>query len=83
MVQKKLEKHGMKFLLDDSAVRFDGHTAYMKSGQLIEFDVLVLAVGVRPNTSLIKNAGGGIGRGIMVDTRMETTLPRFMPQETA
>jgi NAD(P)H-nitrite reductase large subunit len=75
MVQKKLEKHGMKFLLDDSAVRFDGHTAYMKSGQLIEFDVLVLAVGVRPNTSLIKNAGGGIGRGIMVDTRMETTLP--------
>ncbi|NLT13758.1 MAG: NAD(P)/FAD-dependent oxidoreductase [Clostridiales bacterium] len=75
MVQKRLEKHTMKFLLGDCVARFDGQTAYMESGQTIEFDVLVLAVGVRPNTALIKDAGGGVGRGVQVDTSMATTLP--------
>ena len=74
MMQKKLEEHGISFLLGDSAQRFEDGRAYMKSGAVAEFDVLVLAVGVRPNTVLIKDAGGEVNRGIIVNTRMQTSV---------
>lgn len=74
IVQKHLEKSGVKFMLADTAVRFDKNTAYMKSGKTAEFDILVLAVGVRANTSLIKNAGGSVNRGIIVNEKMETDI---------
>ena len=74
MMQKYLEQHGIRFYLSDSAVRFEEHTAYMKSGARIPFDVLVLAVGVRACTSLLKEAGGEVNRGILVDTSMRTSV---------
>lgn len=74
LVQKHLEKNGISFLLSDSAVSFDGGKAVMKSGKTVEFDVLVLAVGVRANTGLVKAAGGEVNRGIVVDDAMKTTL---------
>ncbi len=73
-MQKKLEEHGVKFYLGDTATKFDKSTAFMKSGAKIDFDFLVLAVGVRPNTALVKEAGGNVGRGITVDSRSKTSL---------
>ncbi|MBO4326382.1 MAG: NAD(P)/FAD-dependent oxidoreductase [Clostridia bacterium] len=75
VMQKNLEDNGISFMLGDSAARFDGNTAIMKSGRTVEFDVLVLAVGVRANTSLIKDIGGEVNRGIVVNSRMETSVP--------
>ncbi len=74
LMQKHLEENGIKFLLGDSAVSFDRDKAVMKSGKTVEFDILILAVGVRPNTSLVADAGGEVNRGIIVDGRMATTL---------
>ena len=76
VVQKHLEDNGISFLLGDSAARFEGGTAVMKSGATVDFDILVLAVGVRANTELVKDAGGSVNRGILVDDRMATDLPR-------
>ncbi len=75
LMQAHLESHGIRFLLSDTAVRFDGSTAIMRSGAEVSFDVLVLAVGVRANTQLIREIGGEVNRGIIVDTRMETSVP--------
>ena len=47
----------------------------MQSGETVDFDVLVIAVGVRPETALFAAAGGTTGRGIPVDAHMRTTLP--------
>ena len=74
-VQNHLEENGIRFLLSDTAVRFQKNTAFMKSGERVAFDILVLAVGVRANTALIKNAGGKVNRGIVVNQKMETDLP--------
>lgn len=74
LMQKSLEDHGVRFFLGDTVARFDGNSAVMKSGVTIDFDVLVLAVGVRANVSLVSDAGGKIGRGIVVDGHMKTTL---------
>ena len=54
MMQEHLEANGIRFLLGDSVDRFEKNTAFMKSGEIVNFDLLVLAVGVRPNTALMK-----------------------------
>ena len=66
---------GVRFYLNDSAAAFRGNTARLQSGTELEFDVLVTAVGVRPNTQLVADAGGAVDRGILVDGRCATTLP--------
>ena len=74
IMQKHLEENGIKFILSDSATKFEGNKAYMKSGLEVDFDVLVLAIGVRANISLVKDLGGEVNRGIVVDTKMATSV---------
>ena len=74
VVQEHLEAKGIRFLLGDSADRFEGNAAVMKSGERVEFDVLVLAVGVRANIGLLKAIGGTVNRGIVVDEHMATSV---------
>ena len=75
IVKDFLEKQGIEFHLGDTAAKFAGTTATLKSGLTVDFDVLVIAVGVRPNTSLVKDAGGEVRRGIAADDTGKTTLP--------
>lgn len=75
MVQARMEEKGVRFYLNDSAAAFRGNTARLQSGTELEFDVLVTAVGVRPNTQLVADAGGAVDRGLLVDGRCATTLP--------
>ena len=75
MVQSALEARGAAFFLSDSVLRFEGNTAHLKSGKAVAFDLLVIAVGVRPNTELMKEAGGEVRRGIAVDECGRTSLP--------
>lgn len=75
VVQAHLEKNGIAFLLGDSVQTFEGGKAHMNSGKTVDFDVLVLAVGVRANTALVRDMGGEADRGILLDTAMRTTLP--------
>lgn len=75
IMQSHLEKCGVRFMLGDTAASFDKNTAHMKSGRDVEFDVLILAVGVRANSALVKDAGGDVGRGIVIDGRCAASLP--------
>lgn len=75
MVQSVLEEHGATFHLADSVAHFDEHRATLRSGKEVEFDILITAVGVRPNVELVKEAGGEVSRGIVIDAGGRTTLP--------
>lgn len=75
MVQRHIEDHGVSFLLGDGVDSFEGNTAVLKSGKKVPFDLLVICVGVRPNTSLVSEAGGEVARGIRVDPCCATTIP--------
>lgn len=75
VAQKALESAGIMLHLGDSVARFDGHSALLKSGKTVDFDILVTAVGVRPNVSLVRDAGGNVGRGITIDEKAATSLP--------
>ena len=75
MVRKYLESHGIRFYLGDSVAQFGPGSAQLKSGKRLTFDVLVVAVGVRPNTQLAADIGCKVGRGIAIDERSATSLP--------
>ena len=77
LVQKHLESNGIHFLLGDTVAKLEGDRAVFKSGKVLPFDLLVLAVGVRANTSLVKEIGGAVNRGILVNERMETSLKKI------
>ena len=61
-------------MLGDTADRFDKNKAAMKSGNVVEFDILVMAVGVSANTALVKELGGNVNRGILVDEKLQTSI---------
>lgn len=74
MMQQHIEKSGVAFILGDSVKEFSEHSAALNSGKTIDFDILVIAVGVRPNTELVKEAGGVVNRGIATNDHCQTTL---------
>jgi NAD(P)H-nitrite reductase large subunit len=73
-VQHHLESKGIEFKLSSSVKRFDKKTAFLENGETINFDILVLAVGVRPNTGLLSGTAR-IDRGIIVNEKSETSVP--------
>lgn len=75
IVQKHLEARGAAFLLGDSAVKVEPGMATMRSGKRVPFDVLVMAVGVRPATELAVGIGLDAERGIPTDEHGETSIP--------
>lgn len=75
VVQEHLEANGIHLMLGDTVSEFETDSARMRSGQMVEFDVLVLAVGVRTNSALAKQAGVDVNRGILVNEKMETSFP--------
>ncbi|MDD4840210.1 MAG: FAD-dependent oxidoreductase [Clostridia bacterium] len=74
IVLNHLEGKGIDFRLSDSVKEFEKNSATLGSGEKLDFDVLVLAIGVRPVVSLVAEAEGKVERGIIVDEHMKTTL---------
>ena len=74
MVQNHLESKGMEFKLSSSAKCFEENAVTLENGDRIDFDILVLAVGVRPNTALL-NGIAEIDRGIVINEKSETSVP--------
>ena len=74
IVQSHLESKNIEFKLSASVKKFEQNAAILESGEKIQFDVLVLAVGVRPNTALLKGIAK-IDKGIEVNSKSETSAP--------
>ncbi|HEY8465143.1 MAG TPA: FAD-dependent oxidoreductase, partial [Bacillota bacterium] len=75
IVRTHLENHGLQFILNDGVRSFDSGSARLTGGRKIEFDILIIAVGVRPNVQLVRESGGKVNRGIVIDEYCRTTLP--------
>jgi NADPH-dependent 2,4-dienoyl-CoA reductase/sulfur reductase-like enzyme/rhodanese-related sulfurtransferase len=82
VVEAYLEKHGVRLALDDGVAGFKqaavgGIDVETQSGKTYPADMVILAIGVRPDTTLAKTAGLEIGErgGIRVDDQMHTSDP--------
>ena len=71
LVAKIIEEKGIALELGNSAVKIEGKTSVesvlLKDGKELPCDILVMAVGVRPNVQLAKDANIEVGRGIKVN----------------
>ncbi len=83
LLQKSLEDKGLKFLLQKhTAELIQGESGRVcavkfKDGDVIPADIVVMAVGIRPNTALAESAGIHCNRGIVVNDTMQTYDPRI------
>jgi NADPH-dependent 2,4-dienoyl-CoA reductase/sulfur reductase-like enzyme/rhodanese-related sulfurtransferase len=82
LVEGHLTRHGVRLALNDGVAAFtqlDGGELEVqtKSGKKYPADIVILALGVRPDTTLAKAAGLEIGEhgGIRVDEHMRTSDP--------
>jgi apoptosis-inducing factor 3 len=69
------EQHGVIFHLGDTVVAIDGKRATLKSGGVLEAEVVVVGVGVRPRLALAEQAGLVLDRGVVVNAQLETSIP--------
>ena len=75
IIKKHLENKHIKFCLGRRIRALKADTAILDDNSEIEFDVLIMAAGVRPNISLIKDIGGKTNKGIIIDERCRTSIP--------
>ena len=75
MVQRHCEAQDVTFCLGDSAAKYEQGSATLKSGRVVPFDVLVMAVGVRPSTEPACAMGLPAQRGIPTDADGQTAIP--------
>lgn len=79
IVHRQLTDKGVGLHLEDGVSRFEekdgGVTVHLRSGKQIATDMVLLSIGVRPETKLAKNAGLAIGErgGITVNDYMQTS----------
>ena len=80
-IHSEVRKHGVKLALGYSVEGFaekdDGVEVLLKDQPSIHADMVVLAIGVAPESSLAKDAGLALGMkgSILVNDRMETSVP--------
>jgi NADPH-dependent 2,4-dienoyl-CoA reductase/sulfur reductase-like enzyme/rhodanese-related sulfurtransferase len=82
IAESYLEQHGLRLALNDGVAGFEqGDSGSLKvltkSGKSHPADIVIVALGVRPDTALAKTAGLEIGKrgGIRVDEQMRTSNP--------
>ena len=85
LVEEHLKRHGIRLVLGDGAARFrqlEGGALEVltTSGAAHAADIVILAIGVRPEAGLARAAGLEVGElgGIRVDNRMRTSDPDIL-----
>lgn len=81
MLKASLEERGMTFLMEHQTEEILGDDRVtgvrFKDGSEIDADLLVMAVGIKPNIELAKSAGLHCERGIVVNDTLQTFDPKI------
>ena len=71
--QNAMIEHGVNLILSDGVKEFRGNKIILNSNKEVEFDIVIMAIGVRPEISLAKDCGLETNRGIIVNDFMQTS----------
>ena len=79
LLQSLLEAQGVTVVTGDLCVLVEGaaqvERMHLRSGRILEADMVVVSAGVRPDVELAKSAGLSCTRGVQVDEHMRTSAP--------
>ncbi len=78
-IQSFLENRGVKLafssMLSNITADGNGLRAVMKDGREFPADLVVICIGTKANTDLVRGTAVPVGRGILVDRKMQTGVP--------
>jgi nitrite reductase (NADH) large subunit len=78
MLKRDVERRGVTVLLHAETAAVKGRrkveAVALADGRELLADIVVVAVGVRPNASLAASAGLRVNRGVVVDDRLQTSM---------
>jgi nitrite reductase (NADH) large subunit len=81
MLQRDLDRRGIAFFTDGQTEEITGtqrvEGVQLADGRFVPADLVVLAIGIRPNIDLAKQAQLEVNRGIMVTDDMRTSDPEI------
>lgn len=81
LVENHIEEKGinLKLNLGVSKIINDGKTVVLTDGSIIDTEMTLLSIGVRPNTGFVKDAGIEVNQrgGVIVDEYMQTNDPNI------
>jgi nitrite reductase (NADH) large subunit len=79
LLQKELERRGIQVITKANTKEILGENrveaVLLDDGTTIKADLVIMAVGIRPNAALAKEAGIAVNRGIVVNDQMQTSDP--------
>ena len=80
MLRQSIEEKGINIITEantEALIGKDGHVnqVRLKDGTVLDADLVVFAVGIRPNIALAQSAGLRCNRGILVNDTMQTFDP--------
>ena len=79
VVRAAFAARGVEVLLRANTAAIEGGTSVervrLSCGRVLDADLVVMAVGVRPNADLARQAGLAVGRGVQVDDGLTTSDP--------
>ena len=73
IAQDEMVKKGVKLILSDGVQKFSENQIILNSNNAIDYDLCILAIGVKPETDLARKAGLETNRGIIVDEYLKTS----------
>ena len=73
VAQNEMKEHGVNLILSDGVDSFEDNKIILKSGKKINFDALIMAIGVKPEIILAQKAGLKTNKGIIVNEFLQTS----------
>ncbi len=82
LIEERLRAEGLKIFTSTTVQKIESNAgracgARLSNGQTLPADLVVIAVGVRPNTTIVKDTSITVNRGIVVDAHMRTNIPEI------
>ncbi len=74
-VRRTHEAKGVEFHLGRKVERIGIKSVHLDNGADLAADMVVVGIGVRPRTALAESAGAAMDRGVLVNERLETSVP--------
>ncbi len=78
IVERKFQENGVEIILNNTISKVVGdkrvEKVVLRDGRELELDMLIVAVGVVPNTDVVKDTPIEVNRGIVVNRKMETSV---------
>ncbi len=75
LIRETHDAHGVKFHLARTPAIIQDRHVQLDDGTILDCDLVVVGIGVRPNTALAEKAGIATDHGVLVNEYLETNIP--------